>query len=71
VEFCACLPCVPTTQQIADSTKHVDIDRHFMKEKIDSRALCISFVSTMQEITSFFTKGLLRLSFELFVSSAR
>ena len=51
-----------------DRTKHVEIDRHFIKEKIDSGAVCMPFVSTTQQIADIFTKGLFRPSFELFVS---
>ena len=30
-----------------DRTKHVEIDRHFIKEKIDNGAICMPFVPTM------------------------
>ena len=29
-----------------DQTKHIEIDRHFIKEKLDSGLICIPYVST-------------------------
>ncbi|EXC10042.1 Cysteine desulfurase 2 [Morus notabilis] len=51
-----------------DRTKHVEIDRHFIKEKIDCGAICMPFVTTTQQIADFLTKGLFRPNFELFSS---
>ena len=51
-----------------DRTKHVEIDRHFIKEKIDCGAICMPFVASMQQIADISTKGLFRTSFELFIS---
>ena len=44
------------------------INRHFIKEKIDCRAICMPFVLSTQQIVDIFTKGLFRTSFELFIS---
>ena len=49
-------------------TKHVKIDRLFIKEKIDCGAICMPFVPSTQQIAHIFTKGLFRTSFELFIS---
>lgn len=51
-----------------DRTKHVEIDRHFIKEKIDCKDICIPFVPSSQQIADVFTKGLSRSSFEFLVS---
>ena len=47
-----------------DRTKHVEVDRHFVKEKIESGAICLSFVPTTQQIANILTKGIQRSSFE-------
>ena len=49
-------------------SKHVEIDRHFIKEKIDYGAICMPFVPFTQQRVDIFTKGLFRTSFELFIS---
>ena len=51
-----------------DCEKHVEIDRHFIKEKIDCGAICMPFVPSMQQIVDISTKGLFGTSFELFIS---
>ncbi|KAJ4700964.1 Retrovirus-related Pol polyprotein from transposon TNT 1-94 [Melia azedarach] len=49
-----------------DRTKHVEIDRHFVKEKIESRIISLLYTSTCQQIANILTltKAVLRKSFE-------
>ena len=51
-----------------DRTKHVEIDRHFIKEKIDCGAICMPFVPSTLQMADIFTKGLFKTSFVLFIS---
>ncbi|KAL0551185.1 hypothetical protein IC582_010271 [Cucumis melo] len=51
-----------------DRTKHVEIDRHFIKERLDSESICISYIPSSQQIVDVLTKGLLRLHFDLCIS---
>ncbi|KAA0050709.1 Beta-galactosidase [Cucumis melo var. makuwa] len=51
-----------------DRTKHVEIDRHFIKERLDSESICISYIPSSQQIADILTKGLLRLHFDLCIS---
>ena len=51
-----------------DRTKHVEIDRHFIKDKLEASIICMSFVSTTQQIADILTKGLFRSSFEFLIS---
>lgn len=46
----------------------MEIDRHFIKDKIDCGAICMPFVPTMQQIADILTKGLCRPNFELLVN---
>jgi hypothetical protein len=41
-----------------DRTKHVEIDRHFIKDKLDDGTMCMPFVRTKEQIADVFTKGL-------------
>ena len=41
-----------------DRTKHVEIDRHFIKEKLNSGVICTPFVKSNEQLADVFTKGL-------------
>jgi hypothetical protein len=41
-----------------DRTKHVEIDRHFIKEKLDSGEICLPFVRATEQLADVFTKRL-------------
>ena len=47
-----------------DRTKHVEVDRHFNKEKIDNGTLSVIYVPTTQQTTDIFTKALFKPMFE-------
>jgi hypothetical protein len=46
-----------------DRTKHLGIDRHFIKEKADEGALAISFVKSHEQLAGVLTKGVSVVSF--------
>ena len=41
-----------------DKTKNVEIDRHFIKEKLESGIICTPYVSLDGQVVDVFTKGL-------------
>jgi hypothetical protein len=41
-----------------DHTKHVEIDRFFIKEKIDSEILKLEYIRSCNQLADCFTKGL-------------
>jgi len=41
-----------------DRTKHVGIDRHFIREKLEDRTLQISFVKSSDQLADVLTKGI-------------
>ena len=51
-----------------DKTKYAEIDRHFIKEKLDEGIICTPFVPTVKQLADVFTKSLMRQPFELQVS---
>jgi ATP sulfurylase len=51
-----------------DRTKHIEIDRHFIKEKLESGLICTPYVSTYGQLADVLTKGLSSLVFQSIVS---
>jgi hypothetical protein len=41
-----------------DRTKHVEIDRHLIKEKLDQGILRIPYVNSANQVANILTKGL-------------
>ena len=50
-----------------DRTKHVEVDRHFIKEKVEEGTICMPYVPTKEQIVDTFIKGLPRQLFEDFI----
>lgn len=46
-----------------DRTKHIEIDRHFIKEKLDEGVLQVGFVKTGDQLADVLTKGVSVVSF--------
>lgn len=53
-----------------DKTKHIEVDRHFIKEKLDSGLICTPYASS-QDNLNLLTKGLNNNNFEGIVSKLR
>jgi hypothetical protein len=51
-----------------DRTKHIEIDRHFIKEKLESGLICTPYVSTHGQLADVLTKGLSSSVFQNIVS---
>ncbi|KAJ8771605.1 hypothetical protein K2173_026782 [Erythroxylum novogranatense] len=47
-----------------DRTKHIEVGRHFIKEKLDSGLICTHFISTSDQLIDMFTKGLSGATFQ-------
>ena len=54
-----------------DRTEHVEVDCHFIKEKIDKRTIRITYVPTSEQAVDLLTKGLVKLLFEKLVGKLR
>jgi len=50
-----------------DRTKHVEVDRHFIKERIEEGTVVMSYVPTTEQAVDILTKGLSRPLFEKLV----
>ena len=40
-----------------DRTKHIEVDRHFMKEKLEEGVVCMSYVPSEHQLADILTKG--------------
>lgn len=52
-----------------DRTKHVEVDRHFIKEKLDRGVVCIPYVTSASQIADVLTKGLPEKPFSVFCTN--
>ena len=48
-----------------DRTKPVEVDKHFIKEKLDSGLICMPYISTTEQIADIFTKKLHKKQFDV------
>ncbi|KAK0580519.1 hypothetical protein LWI29_002881 [Acer saccharum] len=51
-----------------DKTKHIEVDRHFIKEKLDSGLICTPYVPTKGQLADVLTKGLNSGAFQDIIS---
>ena len=50
-----------------DKTKHIEVNKHFIKEKIKKGIICMTCIPTREQLANIFTKGLQKSSFEDFI----
>jgi hypothetical protein len=51
-----------------DRTKHVEVNKHFIKKKIGSGMICMSYVPTTKQVVDILTKGLHKKQFDNLIS---
>ena len=47
-----------------DRTKHIEIHRHFISEKVNTRIIQLNYIPTRQQIADVLTKALPRVNFD-------
>ncbi|GAA0174332.1 transmembrane signal receptor [Lithospermum erythrorhizon] len=50
-----------------ERTKHIEVDRHFIKENIEAGLVCIPFALSKDQTADILTKGLFKTTFDLLV----
>jgi hypothetical protein len=40
-----------------DRTKHIEVDRHFIKEKLDSKIISLPFIRSQEQVADILTKA--------------
>ena len=51
-----------------DRTKHVEVDRHFIKEKLDQKIICFPFVKSASQLADILTKAISNKDFYSMIS---
>ena len=51
-----------------DRTKHIEIDRCFIKEKLESGLICIPYIQSKNQLADILTKGLQNPTFHTIIS---
>ena len=51
-----------------DQTKHTEVNRHFIKEKLDSGLICTPYVPIRGQLVDILTKGLASIVFQAIAS---
>ena len=54
-----------------DRTKHMEINQHFIKEKLESRLICIPYIASNGQLSNFLTKGLSSSTFQFILGKLR
>ena len=49
---------------LRDRKKHVEVDKHFIKEKIENGTICMPYLPTSKQVADVLTKGLPKRQFE-------
>ena len=47
-----------------DRTTHVEVDKHYIKEKIENGQICMNYIPTGEQLADVLTKGLPKKQFE-------
>ena len=51
-----------------DRTKHIEVDKHFIKEKINAGIICMTYLPTGEQLADVLTKGLHKKQFDKLTS---
>lgn len=52
-----------------DKTKHIEINKHFIKKKLDNKQISTPYVPIYEQLSDVFTKGLNNHDFAVIISN--
>lgn len=50
-----------------ERTKHIEVDRHFVRKKVLKNNICPTYISTTTQLVDIFTKALGKMQFRSFL----
>ncbi|RVW12994.1 Copia protein [Vitis vinifera] len=50
-----------------DRTKHVEVDKHFIKEKLENGLTCMLYIPTTEQVADVLTKGIRTKQFDILI----
>ena len=54
-----------------DITKHMEVDKHFIKETIEKGLICMSYIQTAEQIADVLIKGLYKRQFDYLINHGK
>ena len=66
--FCDTKVVIAHNLVLHDRTKHVEVDKHFIKERLENGLIGMPYIPTIEQVVDILTKGLPKKQFDDLVS---
>ena len=66
--FCDTKVVIAHNLALHDRTKHVEVDKHFIKERLENGLIVMPYIPTIEQVADILTKGLPKKQFDDLVS---
>ena len=66
--FCDTKVVIAHNLALHDRTKHVEVDKHFIKERLENGLIVMPYIPTIEQVVDILTKGLPKKQFDDLVS---
>ena len=66
--FCDTKVVIAHNLALHDRTKHVEVDKHFIKERLENGLIVVPYIPAIEQVADILTKGLPKKQFDDLVS---